>query len=89
MNSQNTQYTEKDILQDCLSSQKFATGNYNIWAGECVNPQLRGAMLEILDDEHRIQNTIFTDMNAKGWYPVQSAEQQKVQQVRQKFSQQP
>lgn len=89
MNSQNSQFTEREILQDCLSSQKFTSGNYNLWAGECVNPQLRSAMLEILDDEHQIQNTIFTDMSENGWYPVQQAEQQKIQQARQKFSSQP
>ncbi len=81
--------TEKEILQDCLSSQKFATANYNIWAGECVNQQLKSAFLNILDDEHKIQADIFTDMNTNGWYPVQPAEQQKVQQVKQKFSAQP
>ncbi len=81
--------TEKEILQDCLSSQKFATTNYNIWAGECVNPQLKSAFLNILDDEHKIQQDIFTDMNTNGWYPVQPAEQQKLQQVKQKFSAKP
>lgn len=81
--------TEKEILQDCLSSQKLTTGNYNTWAGECANEQLRTAMLNILDDEHRIQADIFTDMNTNGWYPVQPADQQQLQQVKQKFSSQP
>ncbi|MEG0035509.1 MAG: spore coat protein [Oscillospiraceae bacterium] len=78
--------TEKDILQDCLSSQKFAAANYNTFAGECANEQLRNAFLNILDDEHRIQADIFTDMNTNGWYPTQPADQQKVQQTKQKFS---
>ena len=82
----NTTLTEQEILQDCLSSQKFATSNYNTFAGECVNEQLRSAFLNILDDEHRIQADIFTSMNANGWYPVQPAEQQKVQQAKQQFS---
>lgn len=81
--------TEKDILKDCLSSQKFITANYNNYAGECANEQLRNAFLNILDDEHRIQADIFTDMNANGWYPVQPADQQKLQQTRQKYSSQP
>ena len=72
--------TEKEILQDCLSSQKFTTTNLNTFAGECVCEQLRSAFLNILDDERRIQADIFTDMNANGWYPVQPADQQKLQQ---------
>jgi len=78
--------TEKEILQDCLSSQKFTTSNLNIWAGECVCEQLRSAFLNILDDEHRIQADIFNDMSAKGWYPTQPADQQQLQQVKQKYS---
>jgi len=78
--------TEKDILQDCLSIEKFTSSNYNTYAGECVCEQLRSAFLNILDDEHRIQAAIFTDMSSKGWYPVQPADQQQLQQVKQKFS---
>jgi len=77
--------TEKDILQDCLSSQKQTTSTFNMFAGECMNEQLRTAMLNILDDEHKIQSDIFTHMHANGWYPVEQAEQQKVQQAKQKF----
>jgi spore coat protein CotF len=78
--------TEKDILQDCLSSQKAVTASLNTFAGECASEQLRSAFLNILDDEHRIQADIFTDMNANGWYPTQPADQQKLQQIKQKFS---
>ena len=80
---------EKEILQDCLSSKKFLTANYNTFAGECANEQLRSAFLNILDDEHRIQSDIFTEMNTNGWYPVTPADQQKLQQLRQKFSSRP
>lgn len=81
-----TGLTEKDILQDCLSSQKYVTDSYNTFAGECVNEQLRSAFLNILDDEHRIQADIFCDMSAKGWYQPAPADQQKIQQAKQKFS---
>ncbi len=87
MQGQNTKMlTEKEILQDCLSSQKFTTSSLNTWAGECVCEQLRSAFLNILDDEHRIQADIFNDMSSKGWYPTQPADQQQLQQVKQKFS---
>jgi len=77
---------EKSILQDSLISQKLVTDSYNTFAGECVNPQLRNAMLDILDDEHTIQSNIFNCMQNHGWYQTQPAEQQKIQQARQKFS---
>ena len=80
---------EKEMLQDSLISQKQITGSYNTFAGECVNEQLRGAFLNILDEEHCIQADIFAQLQANGWYPVEPAEAQKVQKAKQKFSQQP
>ncbi|MEA4934718.1 MAG: spore coat protein [Lawsonibacter sp.] len=77
---------EKEILQDSLISQKLISSNYNTFAGECVNEQLRGAFLTILDDEHKIQADIFNEMQSKGWYQTEPAEQQKLDKVRQKFS---
>ena len=80
---------EKEMLQDSLISQKQITGSYNTYAGECVNEKLRCAFLNILDDEHCIQSNIFSSLQSNGWYQVEPAEAQKVQQARMKFSQQP
>jgi spore coat protein CotF len=80
---------DKELLQDSLLSEKLMTGSYNTFAGECVNDQLRGAFLNILDDTHRIQADVFSDMQSRGWYQVEQADQQKVQNTRQKYSTQP
>ncbi len=80
---------EKEILQDGLISQKHISESYNTFAGECVNEQLRSTFLNILDDEHRIQADMFCTLQSNGWYQVEPAEQQKIVQARQKFSQQP
>ena len=81
--------SEKEILQDGLISQKHITESYNTFAGECVNEQLRSTFLNILGDEHRIQADMFCNLQSNGWYQVENAPAQKVQQARQKFSQQP
>lgn len=80
---------EKELLQDSLISQKLITGSYNTFAGECVNEQLRGAFLNILDEEHCIQADIFSQLQSNGWYQVEPADAQKVQQARKKYSRQP
>lgn len=77
--------TEQQILQDSLMSQKHMTDSYNTFAGECVCDQLRGAMLNILNDEHRIQADIFRDMQSHGWYQVEQADQNKIQQTKTKL----
>jgi spore coat protein CotF len=78
--------TAQDILQDSLISEKHMTDTYNLYAGECVNQQLRSTMLNILNDVHTIQADIFSTMQQNGWYQVEPAEQQKIQKARQKFS---
>ena len=64
MNQNRQTLSEKEIFQDCLSSQKFVTTNYNSCAGECVNEQLRSAFLNILDDEHRIPADLWERLRA-------------------------
>ena len=77
---------EKEILQDALMSQKHVAEGYNTFAGECVSEPLRNAFLSILNDEHAIQADVFSVMQSKGWYPVECAEPQKIQQVRQQYA---
>ena len=80
-------YDVKEVLGDCLGSQKQITAAYNTFAGECVDPRLRNAFLNILDEEHCIQADIFKDLNAHGWYLPEQAEQQKITQTRNKLTQ--
>ena len=77
---------EKEILQDGVISQKHVAESYNTFAGECVNQQLRSTFLQILDEEHQIQADMFCTLQSNGWYQVEPAQQQKVDQARQKFS---
>lgn len=83
----NNVMSDKDILTDSISSQKFISSNYNNYAGECSRTDLRDAFLCILDEEHEIQSQLFTQMNSKGWYPVQAADKQKIEVAKQKFPQ--
>lgn len=80
-------YDAKEVLGDCLNSQKQITSAYNTYAGECVNSRLRSAFLNILDEEHCIQADIFADMNSRGWYLPEQADQQKIRQTRDKLTQ--
>lgn len=78
---------DKEILNDAVASQKLITGSYNTFANECVNVNLRSEFLNILNDEHTIHDELFSEMQKHGWYQVDSAEQQKINQAMQKFSQ--
>lgn len=82
---QNMQFCEKEILGDALSAEKFATDNYNTSSNECSHENVRSTMLNILNEEHDIQNDVFQMMSSKGFYPTPSAEEKKVNEARQKF----
>ena len=80
-------FTDKEILGDGLSAQKATTALFNTASNECVHDNVRSTMLKILEQEHSIQNDVFQMMHARGFYPVCPAEEQKVKEAQQKFSQ--
>lgn len=83
MNNQG--FGDKDILTDVLSSQKFVTEGYNSMANECATPAVKADFINILHEEHQIQNEVFTEMQKRGWYQTEAADQNKVTQTKQKF----
>lgn len=80
-------FTDKEILGDGLSSQKAATEKFNTFAGECVHDNLRGEMITILEQEHGISTEVFNMMHQRGLYQTPPAEEKKIMEAKQKFSQ--
>ncbi|MBQ3140667.1 MAG: spore coat protein [Clostridia bacterium] len=78
--------SDKDLLKEFLDAQKQETQAYNYFAGECKNDALRASCLQILDEEHDIQNAIFNIMHANGWYPTKPAAQADIDATRQMFN---
>lgn len=81
----NTSFSEKEILCDGLSTAKASTNNYNTFSNECTHENVRNAMLNILADEHDIQDDIFHMTSAKGYYPTPAADERKVMEAKQKY----
>ncbi len=80
------QYTEKEILGDALATQKASTNLYNTCSNECVHENLRATMLDILAEEHSMQQNVFCTMHERGLYPTPDAPQNKIDDAKQKFS---
>ncbi len=80
--------TEKDMMEDALSSQKQMSADYNTCASECSQKQLQAAFLNILSEEQELGSQIFDEMSARGWYQPKQAQQSDLDQVKQKFSNQ-
>ena len=79
-------YKEKEILGDALAAQKSATNLFNTFSNECVHEGLRSTMLDILADEHTMQQDVFCSMHERSFYPTPDAEQNKTDEAKQKYS---
>jgi spore coat protein CotF len=79
-------YQDKEMVTDLLASQKFVTGGYNTFANECATPAIKSDFVNILREEHQLQNEIFNEMHKRGWYQTEAADQNKVNQAKQKYS---
>lgn len=77
--------SEKEVMSDALYAQKHITSTYNTFANECVTPLLRDEFLNLLNEEHQIQAELFNEMQKRGWYQAENAEQQKIEQAKQKY----
>lgn len=53
---------------------------------ESTTPNVHETFKTSLNDALQVQNEIYNLMSQKGWYPSQQAEQQKINQAKQKFS---
>lgn len=79
---------DQEMLTDLLLTEKKMSGNYNEYASECVNTQLRDAFVTMLTQGHKTQTELFKAAQQKGWYQVEQAQAQKVSQAEQKFTNQ-
>ena len=84
--TQNNTFPEKEQITDLLSAEKFLAGNYNSFLLESATPEMVRCFSTLLTDTHTMQQTIFNEMQSRGWYAVTKAEDTKVNQTKQKFT---
>lgn len=78
--------TDQEWVTDLILGEKKMSGNYDTYASECVNVQLRDQFLQILNQGHQTQSDLFKKAQSKGWYQVEQAADSKVSTAYQKFS---
>lgn len=83
---ENCQFTDQEKMRDVLYSEKYLTSTYNTVVTECATPEVLSSMTSLLDETHKMQQQVFREMNSRGWYPVAPAEQQKIDETKQKFA---
>lgn len=82
----NATFGDKEQMTDLLSSEKFLAGTYNACLLEAATPEVKQCMSQLLNDTHTAQQTLFEEMNSRGWYPVTKAQDVKLDSEKQKFA---
>ena len=79
---------DKTIMTTILNNVKGACDLMMHGAIESSTPQVHDAFGTALNNTLCMQNDIYNKMSSLGWYPTESADQQKIDRARQKFREQ-
>ncbi len=74
------------IMDNVLTSIKNACDIFMHGTIESPTPNVNSTFKQALNDCLCMQKDIYAKMQAKGWYPVAQAEQQQIQQTKQKYA---
>lgn len=80
-------FSEKDLMNDLLTSEKQVISAYNTGITEASCPNLRQHLTKCLTDTQEIQYQIFNAMKQRGWYETKPAPSQDVQNAKTKYNQ--
>lgn len=67
----NNNNSDKFLLQDMLSTEKYVSGAYDTSIFECSNPNIRQALQHIQKEEQQHGEQLFQYMNSHGMYQLQ------------------
>lgn len=79
---------DKNLMEDILLLEKGVCDLFMHGTIESSTANVHQAFSTALNDALCMQGSIYNEMAAKGWYPTEQAEQNKVNTVKQKFSMQ-
>ena len=76
---------DKDLMEKELLTIKGVCDLYLHGAIESSTAEVHAAFKDALNTSLDIQNKLYCLMAEKGWYPMETAEQQKINAAKQKF----
>ena len=77
---------DKSIMENILLTTKGVCDLYMHGAIESATPNVHAAFQSALTETLGIQDCLYKSMSEKGWYTTEQAPQQKINEVKQKFS---
>ena len=77
---------DKEIMEGILLTTKGACDLFMHGSIESGTPKVHQAFSTALNDAICMQSNVYKQMSDHGWYTTEQAQQQKLQQVKQKYS---
>jgi len=77
---------DRDRVNDVLATEKYLCYNISVAAWEASHSQLHQDLMSIYNETQACHREIFETMFQKGWYKLEAAEQQQLDQTYQQFS---
>ena len=77
---------DRNVMENLLLLEKGACDLYMHGAIEASDQNVFSSFSSALQQSLQLQNQIYSKMKEKGWYAPEMAQQEKVQQLKQKFS---
>ncbi|MBR2924062.1 MAG: spore coat protein [Clostridia bacterium] len=77
---------DKEIMENLLQTTKGVCDLYLHGVIESSTQNVHATFDDALSQNLCMQNQLYGAMSQQGWYPMQQAEQQQIQQVRNKFA---
>ncbi|MDD2181018.1 MAG: spore coat protein [Bacilli bacterium] len=84
---QTSAMNDRDYLNDILNTEKCMSDNLSIALNEASNDYIFKEILPMFNDTKAAAKDIFNLLFQNGWYSLEKAEQQKIQQKQTEFSQ--
>ncbi len=78
---------DRDIMENLLLTTKGVCDLFMHGTIESSTANVHQAFSTALNDSLCIQDSIYKEMTSRGWYSTEQAQQQKIQQLKQKYAQ--
>ena len=77
---------DKCVMEDILLTTKGVCDLYMHGTIESATAEVHSTFSTALENSLKMLDEIYKKMAAKGWYPAQQAQQQQIEQVKQKYA---
>ena len=84
---QTPEMNDRDYLNDLLNTEKCMSDNLSTALNEASNEHIFKEFMPMFNDTKEAANDLFNLLFKNGWYTLEKAEQQKIQQKQTEFSQ--